>query len=278
MYLCYVDEAGCTGTLPAPTSPIQPVFVLAAVAFPAANLSQATMDFLRLKRRFFPALTAMHPPFLDSIRHEVKGSELRRDIAVGTAVERAHAIGFLDRVIALLERFDARIFGRAWIKGIGVPFDGTAVYTFSIQSVCVSFQSLLATNSAAGFVIADSRRKTQNANVSHSIFTQKFRAAGDPFDRILEMPTFGHSDNHVGLQIADLVCSALLFPMAVHNYCTGHIANIHVRPGYEQIVARYGKRLKGLQHRFQGASGKWQGGITVHDALATRPGGLLFRV
>jgi hypothetical protein len=32
------------------------------------------------------------------------------------------------------------------------------------------------------------------------------------------MPTFGHSENHAGLQLADLVCSALLFPMAMDAY------------------------------------------------------------
>jgi hypothetical protein len=64
--------------------------------------------------------------------------------------------------------------------------------------------------------------------VSHSIFTQKFKAEGDQYPRVLEMPTFGHSNNHVGIQIADLLASALLYPMATCAYCRGHVSNVHV--------------------------------------------------
>ena len=35
------------------------------------------------------------------------------------------------------------------------------------------------------------------------------------------MPVFAHNQNHAGIQIADLVCSALLFPMATTRYCLG---------------------------------------------------------
>ena len=34
----------------------------------------------------------------------------------------------------------------------------------------------------------------QNDGVSHSIFTQKFKATGDAYGQY-EMPTFGHSEN-----------------------------------------------------------------------------------
>jgi hypothetical protein len=62
-----------------------------------------------------------------------------------------------------------------------------------------------------GFVIADSRMKRVNTQVSHSIFTQKFRTTGDTYDGIVEVPAFSHSDNHAGLELADAICSALLF-------------------------------------------------------------------
>jgi hypothetical protein len=42
----------------------------------------------------------------------------------------------------------------------------------------------------------------------------------------MEVPSFGHSDNHAGLQLADLICSAFLWPMAMHAYCEGHITVI----------------------------------------------------
>ena len=55
-------------------------------------------------------------------------------------------------------------------------------------------------------------------DVSHSIFTQKFSPAARNYQRLVELPTFGHSENHAGLQICDIVCSALLFPIACFAY------------------------------------------------------------
>jgi len=45
--------------------------------------------------------------------------------------------------------------------------------------------------------------------------------SGDLYDRLIELPTFAHSDNHAGLQVADAMCSALLTPIAVNTYCAG---------------------------------------------------------
>jgi hypothetical protein len=106
-----------------------------------------------------------------------------------------------------------------------------------------------------------------------------FRTAGNPYDRIVEMPTFGHSDNHVGLQLADLVCSALLFPIAVHTYCTGHVTNLHVRPGYRLLKQRYAEQLRGLQFRYlEPVKKRWRGGITVNDSIGQRSGAEMFRI
>lgn len=127
-----------------------------------------------------------------------------------------------------------------------------------------------------GFIIADSRSKAKNALVAHSVFTQKFQVAGDEYHRVLEMPTFGHSENHVGIQLADLVCSALLFPMAAHAYCLGYVANLHVHADHGVLKHRFGARLRTLQYRFQDTANQWRGGITVRDELAQRPGSRLF--
>lgn len=78
----------------------------------------------------------------------------------------------------------------------------------------------------------DSRSTRQNIQAAHSIFTQKFKASGDSYPSIMEAPAFGHSDNHAGLQLSDLICSGFLWPMAMHAYCEGKVASIHVRPDY----------------------------------------------
>ena len=76
---------------------------------------------------------------------------------------------------------------------------------------------------------------------------------GNLYPRILELPLFGHSDNHAALQIADLVCPALLFPMAAQTYCTGHYAaNPHVQAGDAHVGARYRAALNDLSLSFAG--------------------------
>ena len=277
MRLCYVDEAGCTGTLPSPTSPIQPVFVLIALAFDSTALPDLTREYLAIKQRFYPkANTTGH--HLDMVLSEIKGGELRKKATIGNSRERRHAIGVYDKTLDLIERFGGEVFGRVWVKGIGVPVNGRSVYTYSIQDIFATFQEFLVSRprEESGIVIADSRNKAKNAQVSHSVFTRKFAAAGDAFSRIVEMPTFGHSDNHVGLQLADFVCSALVFPFAVHTYCTGQVSNLHVRPQYQALKSRYAQRLKNLQFRYRDASGRWRGGITVSDVLGHRSGAHLF--
>ena len=277
MRICYVDESGDLGVLPTATSPIQPVFVIAGVSVPRDRLTALTHNFLSLKKLFFPGTHT--GAYLDTVMEEIKGAELRKSVALGNRDQRRHAFGFMDKSLALLVAHDVRIFGRLLVKGIGMPIDGRAMYTSYMQAICTHFQSQLVTNDQTGFVIADSRNKTGNAQVAHSIFTQMFRTAGNPYDRIVEMPTFGHSDNHVGLQLADLVCSALLFPIAVHTYCTGQVTNLHVRPGYRLLKQRYAEQLRGLQFRYlEPVKKRWRGGITVNDSIGQRSGAEMFRI
>jgi hypothetical protein len=177
----------------------------------------------------------------------------------------------------LLEYHKVKIFGRIWVKSIGQPMNANAVFTSSVQDMCRCFQAHLDTVRDTGFVIADSRMPQQNMPVAHSIFTQKFKIGGDPYGRIWEMPTFGHSNNHVGLQIADILASALLFPIASHVYCSDHITNtIHVKPEYRILRERYGERLKAMQFRYNDKTQRRCGGIVVSDPLGHKGGSHLF--
>ncbi len=276
MHFCYVDESGDTGTLASPTHPIQPVLVILGVALDHTHLAALTHEFIDLKARFSPALASRLSGRFDILLHEAKGTALRKEALSSSRRESRRALGFLDHVVTLLEKHEAKVFGRVWIKALRYPMDGNAVFTSSMQAICGCFERYLTQRGDCGLVIADSRSPGQNVPVAFSIFTQKFQAAGDAFGRILEMPTFGHSDNHVGLQLADLVVSGLIFPMAVVAYCTGRVENLHVRPGYQVLRQRFGPRLKRLQFRYQKPDGRWAGGITVSDALGRRSGSLLF--
>lgn len=280
MRILYIDESGDLGSLPAAPSPSgndQPVLVIAGLIVDADRLEGITQDFLALKSRWFPGLPYPSANHLDKIIPEIKGSEVRRNAIRGTRNVARHAVGFLDHLLKMLEAHNVKLLARVWIKGLGQPFNGRSVYTSSIQGLYTYFEHFLTEESDFGFAIADSRDHLKNVNVAHSVFTQKFRASSTVYSRVLELPTFGHSENHAGIQICDLVCSALLYPIAAEAYCTGYVANLHVQARAARLKQRFGQRLKALQHRYQDPSGRWIGGVTVSDALAGRNAGLMFR-
>lgn len=281
MWVAYLDESGCTGTYPAPSGGSTPVLVIACVALRLSNVGAFTRDFLALKRRHFPRLlrsaNVPNSSGLGAMLVELKGSDLRANLRSSSRDERRHARVVLHSVLTLIKDHGGSVFGRVWVKQPGVVIDGRAIYTYSVQAIFTTFQNLLDVEQGSGLVIADSRNQSLNVPVAHSVFTQKHRAAGDPFARILEVPVFGHSHNHAGLQVVDLVASALLFPMATSAYCQGHTVGPHIDPRFDEVRERFGGPIRDLQHRYQLPSGKWSGGISVSDPIQGRTGGMLFR-
>ena len=278
MKVCFIDESGDLGVLRNPPQPNdQPVLVIGGLIVDAADLHALTDEFLAFKFRYFPNLAYRSNRPLDRILPEIKGANLRRNATRGNPRQRQHAISFLDRILGLLQRHNARLVARIWVKGIGMPFTGKSVYTSSIQGICTYFDHHLTQVDDIGVCIADSRSKSKNVNVSHSIFTQKFGSAVQRYPRIIELPTFGHSDNHAGLQVCDIVCSALLFPIACFAFCTGHVNNVHVQPAAAGLRSRYGSQLKALQYRYRdAAAGRHSGGIVVADGIGHGNGSLMF--
>lgn len=275
--ICYIDEAGCTGTLDSTTSSIQPVLTITGLFVDYSALHKMTTDLIELKQRFFPKMLPSNATHLDWIMKEVKGSDLRRTVCTGSRNEARHALGVMDQIAQIVDRANAHVVGRVWVKEVGVPMKGVPVYTSSIQSVYADFQRFLAKEEDYGFAVVDSRLKHLNTQVAHSIFTQKFKGTGDAYDRIIELPAFSHSDNHAGLQVADLIASAFVTPIAIKTYCEGIITSTHVRSDYYKIKDRFKTWLKTKQYRYEEASGRSRGGIVVSDALSKRPGGEMFR-
>lgn len=268
MHICYVDEAGCTSALPYANSPVQPVFVLGGLFLDEQALRPMTGDLLALKQRFFPNLLPPAALYHDWMAAEIKGSDIRRSARSAGRNDRRFAYGVISSALDILEKYNSQIVARVYIKPVAHPFNGSAVYTSTVQSVCTSFQQFLDARQSTGLVIADSRNKGKNANVSHSVFTQRYRAAGDPYPALVEVPTFGHSDNHTGLQMMDFVCSALLFPIAAQTCCVPYLTDqTHLSPHYEGLRSRYGERLKNMQFRYRDAQGMWRGGITLIDPV-----------
>jgi hypothetical protein len=64
-----------------------------------------------------------------------------------------------------------------------------------------------------------------------------------------------------------------LFPISAFTYCTEHVNNLHVHPGYGGLKERYAKRRRDLQHRYRDPdTGRWLGGGVVWH-LDGRPSG-----
>lgn len=275
-YICYVDEAGCATPLPASSrTDIQPLLVIGALLVPQDKVGELTRQFLNLKRRYFPGhFNSAH--YLDDIRDEIKGSDIRSTIR--KKGRRASAqLKFADEVLGLLDELGAKLIASIWVKGLGKPFKDKQVYTASVQAICRHFQWWLSQQKDTGIVIADFRTTQLNDRVAHSIFTQKYRAKGDPFANILELPSFGISNNHAGLQITDLLCTTLLYPIASATYCKGHIIGVHVNKHDSFIKSRYMKRIKQLQFKSNnGVRDTWT--IWVGDEINQRPSRELFQL
>lgn len=249
------------------------------LAIEQSKIQQLTFDFLQLKKRFFPGRLPLSKGILSWVLVEIKGSDLRTAIRNGTHKEKRHAIGFIDAAFKLVEAVGANIFGKVFVKAVGAPINSTSIYTHSLQCVCDTFQNLLDIKQATGFVIADSRNKPKNTVAAHSIFTKKFRAIGDGYPSLLEMVTFGHSDNHIGLQLADLICSSVIFPLTMHSYCLGHVTSTHVSVEYQALRPRFCHRLRARQHRYWDyRDSRFRGGLVVSDGIGHKDGSYLFRV
>ncbi|WP_052697896.1 DUF3800 domain-containing protein [Luteibacter yeojuensis] len=270
MHICYIDEGGCPGVLPSATSDIQPALIVAGLIVPHEQVARITEHFLRLKLEFNPKLCEQGcRHWLDLAKVEIKGSELRRGIRKGNRNRQRAVFTFLDRIIALLIDSGARLIACVYIKKPGGEFDGNSVYNAAIQSISAGFERYLDEYAGIGALIADSRSASQNSSVSHSIFTQKFRHGGDAYGHIVEVPAFGHSENHAALQITDFLVSAILMPMATVTYCAGHVDNVHMHPRDRLILSHYAKPLHALLYS-SSAEGEPHDGITVRDAIANR--------
>ncbi len=180
------------------------------------------------------------------------------------------ALRLLDRSCRLLTDHGARILGRVYIKARGARFVRRAVYTSAVQGLAEAFQQLLAPWRARGVMVLDSRQRREDVNVSHSLFTQRLAAAGDPYPSLVESPLFADSRCHAGLQLADLLASGLLWPMAIDGYCRDLHGNEHVSLGYGVLRERYGPGLRRLAYPVRSRKGRRRLSVVVADPVARR--------
>jgi hypothetical protein len=274
LLIAYVDDAGDVQALRSGSN-IQPVLAFVCVIVDQSQLAKLTKDFLALKEHHFRGRLSKGPHRLSNILTEIKGAELRTMVRASRKKRRT-ALLYLRDLMDMLEGVDARVIGRIWIKTPDEALNGLAMNTYSIQWICKTFQRYLEIKGEKGIVVIDSNNPGVNAKVAHSVFTQKFQFSGDCYDRILDMPTFGGSQNHAGLQIADNVASGIVVPMAGRAYCMDHVEGSHVHPGYDKIADWLGKKLRHRQFRYR-EEDEWSGGLVVSDPVGAKHSGHLFK-
>lgn len=252
-----------------------PAMVLLGLIVSSAAVPELTRDFLTLKRTHFPGRFESGLA-LDHILGEIKGSEILQMTRSRSRNQRRKADRFRSDLLDIVEAHKCRVVGRVWIKQAGRGLNPTASYGYAVQDIVRHFCHFLTSSGDMGVLIADGREHHTNLGVSHSIFTQKWRTGGDPYTPLGEVPLFAASENHAGLQIADLLASTLAFPMAAAAYCPRRPGNPHSSGLYANVQANFGTRLRELQYRYRDEIGRWRGGLVVSDPVTKGPGSRLF--
>ena len=271
MHLCYVDEAGNDQVLDVRDAP--PVLAIAGITIADSRLKDFVWEYMAIKKRFNPQLERVK--LSELIRTEVKGANLRADIRSGSHRRKRRAIGFLDQVMKLLEETNATLVGQIWVKANGAGIS-SGFYPDAIAGMAADVQAQLAAASSRGLMIIDAQTHWKTVPSVNGITTRRFRSGGDALDCMMESPVFGHSDAHIALQVADIVASALLFPMACAAFCADVTDNAHPHPAYAELQERYGSRLRDLEHRYVDAQGFKNGGIRVRNKRDFAPAHQLY--
>ncbi|MFB6771891.1 DUF3800 domain-containing protein [Streptomyces sp. NPDC056337] len=275
MHLCYIDEAGNGQTLDPARPDAPPVLVVGGFTVPRTQVRSLTWAFLDVKKHYRPQLRNAEQ-LSEVIQHEIKGADVRKNLRAGNHNWRRAAMELAASLLDVLEAHETRVLARVWIKEEGLAFDESGVYPASVAALNETFQAQLAYEHSRGMMVLDSRTKVKNAPNVHCVTTRKYRAGGDSLRGIIESPVFGHSDTHALLQLADLLVSSLLFPIACHAYLNDVGWNVHCDNAYEPLREEFGARLRKLQFRYQDAVGKWRGGIVVSDRRTQQSSSLMF--
>jgi hypothetical protein len=276
MFLCYCDEAGNISPYTPGDPGNTPVFVVAGLTVDADIADRLLMDYIRLKTRFEPMLR--NRQLSDVIQHEIKGASIRRDIRTpGPRNTRRRAIGYLDNVVSLMERYRCRILGRVLVKRPGGVYSPSATYPSAVAELAETLDRQAQSTDTTALMILDSQTKVKNEGNVHTITTRRYRKGGNAYPRLVESPVFGHSDTHILLQLADLLASALIFPSACAAYLTPVPGDPHLDPSSQVIRQTFGIRLAGLEYRYTDDRGDRRGGFRVIDRVGGTATHLLFR-
>ncbi|WP_228028217.1 DUF3800 domain-containing protein [Chitinibacter fontanus] len=244
MHICYIDEAGCPGYLPANNTEIQPVLIIAGLALPKEALDSIGRQFIKIKQQYLYGESRPNSRHEDAL-NELKGAELRRAIREGIKAEADKAHKLAHQLLETLIAHGAELYGQVIIKVTDDKFNGTRLYAEAMMRIAKNYHQLLDKELSNGLIVADFRGSEINGKVAQPISLAMWEQK-NTFPRFELPPTFGNSNSHVGLQIADIIISTLLMPLALAKFYEQIPESKHKRSDDLQHFKRYQKRLKAL--------------------------------
>jgi hypothetical protein len=214
MFLTYVDESGSPDGHAEPLLSGQtPLFVLSSLVLHADKWRSVDRTFRDLKKRFFSKEIGSGR----AENYEVKGTSLIRP--GNQADRRRHT--FVRSTLELCLSNQMAGFAVVFKKSPIRPPSKTSIYTMGLQYLVERVSTFLEETSVgitAGhdaqhgqtIIIADTRMRNLDLNVATSHLSFIFgHTIGQQCQRVIEAPTFTHSEISVGIQLTDIFGACL---------------------------------------------------------------------
>ena len=264
-WILYLDESGSTDPHQIPVLKGQtPVFTLAGLTLPCDRWREFDREYLYLKREFFRKETSQSTQ-LDT-GWEAKGNYL---LAPRNSASERNRV-FVERVIAMIARYDGRVMGVSFVKSVRQPMPRASMYTKAFQIIAERYNSFLREKNSSGLIIADSRmahlKKGGGLDYTVAISYLSYifgNVEGRLLTKIMEAPLFADSKLTMGLQIADIIAMLVYtnaYRTKISPYCkredgfedyshTSHYYPLLQKVIYESIAAdSAGGKMFGLRN------------------------------
>jgi hypothetical protein len=268
----YIDEAGDGGAVRAVRDQASPVLVIASLTVDDRQAPALMRDVLLLRQSVWPTRTVR--PLIESLSSETKGATLREHTRRSASRrQRASAFKYLQGVLDALDRRGAKLVGAVFVKDVDHRLDEAGFYASAVRAFARDLHHRLEAERDRGLMVLDRRSHYKDVQNVDAVLADKYPAISrggrlrDDLHR-LSLPPLAASSQHVmGLQLADTLASALIFPMACMAYRRTWIANPHVDLGHLDVLNTFASRVRQLEYRYRVTEGRSRrlrrGGIVV---------------
>ena len=212
-HICHIDESGDFGPLPPANlnaQPVQPVLVVVGLIVAESELTRMSREFIALRKTSEFLRARRSALRQDEFPREDRGKDMFRwALKSNRAGWQNSALSTLGQALALLERAQARVAGCVHLKGD--DFEGAKTYETSVLSIAANFRRFL----EAGQAQNGEQRPRRGVRVVCDNQEEAGKKVRREFvRRNLDPPEFVDSKNHIGVQLADWLCSAIIAPLA----------------------------------------------------------------